>query len=216
MIKYTDAVREGLTMVKQDDHNQWRWGELAANIEPVHGQATLETYAKEVGKEYQTLLNCETMWRAWEGTEITRRRVISPSVAMALTAYGKKKGEDPEKAKERRVALVKRKPHMTKREAAKETTQWREQHGDKPELNIAQLVMRIVNALDHILEEEKHTKLSAMLDAVIANIEEVDEEDRKLLVSSAKGVVERAEDLLGVLKPIYKIGSNVVSMRRKA
>jgi hypothetical protein len=75
-IKYEHAVREGVTMLRQEERNQWRWGEIAHCLEPKYGDSTLERFADEVGINYQTLLNYQAMWRAWSDTDITRHRVI--------------------------------------------------------------------------------------------------------------------------------------------
>jgi hypothetical protein len=102
-MEYEAAVKEGKQMLAQEEKNQWRWGEIASTIEPKYGEATLATYAEEVGIDHGTLENYRTTWEAWK--QMPPRGGFSFTAAKTLNAHPK------------RFEIAKKNPELTYREA---------------------------------------------------------------------------------------------------
>jgi hypothetical protein len=62
---YGDAVREGKEIVKRQNADQMRLGQLAYMVETKHKDETLAKYAREIGIEYQTLKRYRGVYGAW-------------------------------------------------------------------------------------------------------------------------------------------------------
>jgi hypothetical protein len=87
VISYDDAVAR----VKESDQKyQWILGEIASKLEPKYGENTLERFAEEIGRNYNTLRNYMTTYRAWKD-ELDRPRFFSVAQELAILPSEKKK-----------------------------------------------------------------------------------------------------------------------------
>ena len=125
-IPYEDAVAEGKDIIKKmDDHQmrlgelQTRLGELADRIDQTkYRDRTLAKFAKAIGYQACTLKRHRSVYRAWEGAG-KKAPGLSYAVRRELQNH-------PE-----RVAIVKKKPTITKREAQELMREWKQQHEGK-------------------------------------------------------------------------------------
>jgi hypothetical protein len=120
-IKYEAAVDELKTLRDGTDSNIWRMAEIAMAVEPKYGEETLQRLATDVGLAYTTLRHYRTTVDAWP--ECGVRPPFS--VAYILNSH------------DDRLALIKKKPDMTKREAKKIMRELRGDVGDDPQSEIS-------------------------------------------------------------------------------
>jgi hypothetical protein len=73
----------GRRLVTEIADSQYKLGELADGIEPKYGKGTLESFADEIGIEYNTLKGYRTVWRAWKDVSVLPRNY---SLAKALVS----------------------------------------------------------------------------------------------------------------------------------
>jgi hypothetical protein len=119
-IPYDKAVTEGRNLIKQMDAEerrvQMRLGELAARIEPIHGDRTIAKFAKELGYSTCTMHRFRKVYEAWDGMEIVAPGPVSYAVLRELKDHPN------------REAIVKEDPKISKRDAIK----FKREHEGKP------------------------------------------------------------------------------------
>lgn len=89
LIEYRDQIignqihyDEAVAVVKQFDiMYQWKLGEICDKLEPKYGENTLAKFAEDIGKNYNSLLNYRTTYRAWK-EEIIRPKSFSTAREM--------------------------------------------------------------------------------------------------------------------------------------
>lgn len=62
---YLNFVMLGRKAVERQSRDNWRIGELAAQVETAYGEAKLEKYADDIGIDYSVLKHCRTTYIAW-------------------------------------------------------------------------------------------------------------------------------------------------------
>jgi hypothetical protein len=68
-IEFDAAVKEGKEIVARREKDQWRLGEIAANLKPIYGEATLEKFAEEIGFDYNTIWTYRQTFLDWQGIQ---------------------------------------------------------------------------------------------------------------------------------------------------
>jgi hypothetical protein len=112
---YTKLVKAGQAIIQRQDQDNWVLGELASQVEIDYGEAKLETYAEDIGVDYTTLRHCRRTYEVWE-VESGGRPPISFWTAYTLNGMDK----------EKRLALIKRIPNLTKEQARQKMEEYNE------------------------------------------------------------------------------------------
>jgi hypothetical protein len=155
-ILWDDAVEEGARLVKHIDQSQMRLGQIADELEPKYGDATLARYAQELKMNLNTLQNCRSVYRTWH-EDPRVKQFPKFSVAKALVRH-------PDRAK-----IVEANPDITEREAIQKAKEFKERQAKYeayPIETMHKLTLRIVTRLDSFLK--RGTPLDDMLNMVSA------------------------------------------------
>jgi hypothetical protein len=67
--KYESAVKEAKDILSQNSKNIWRLAEIAASLEPVYGESTLEHFADDIDLEYITIWKYRNTFEAWKSIQ---------------------------------------------------------------------------------------------------------------------------------------------------
>jgi hypothetical protein len=133
-----------------------RLGQIADELEPKYGDATLARYAQELKMNLNTLQNCRSVYRTWH-EDPRVKQFPKFSVAKALVRH-------PDRAK-----IVEANPDITEREAIQKAKEFKERQAKYeayPIETMHKLTLRIVTRLDSFLK--RGTPLDDMLNMVSA------------------------------------------------
>lgn len=154
-ISWDDAIAEGAQLVRNMEQSQMRLGQIADELEPKYGDATLARYAQEMKINANTLQNYRSVYRTWH--EDPRAKEFPKfSVAKALVRH-------PDRAK-----IVAADPDITERQAIEKTKQFKEQQAKYeryPIETMHKMTLKIVTKLNSFLKDG--TPLDDMLNMVV-------------------------------------------------
>jgi hypothetical protein len=104
-IAYDEAIDEAKEILARTDKDQIRLGELADKVQPLYGDRTLASFAKQISIAPCTLARYRSVYRAW--AEIEAPGPVSYAVRRELQDH-------PDRAE-----IVKEQPNLTKAQARK-------------------------------------------------------------------------------------------------
>lgn len=197
-IKYETAVKEGKDIVQRHQRDQWRLGELAAEIEPKYGEQTLAKFAEAISIEYKTLKNYRTVFIAYSESA---PRGADWAVARELAAQ-------PDRAE-----LVQR--DMTTREARELVQRRRASQPARrlPVHTVHTLAISLIEDLDEARspEGEWANKLATLAqhDDLLETV------DRRKVERALKALGEWAQKALEKFQRSEAGGAKVINMRRQ-
>lgn len=63
--RYVSLVKQGRTLLKEQDDKNWELGELASQVGKEYGEDKLGQYAKDIDVKKNFLMDCRTTLKAW-------------------------------------------------------------------------------------------------------------------------------------------------------
>jgi hypothetical protein len=202
MIRFTDGVKEGRQIViairrreTENEKDQWRLGEIAADLEPKYGEQTLEKFGEAVELDVRTIQMYRQTFLAWKKEKRGRPRF----------SVGKELNKHPHKSK-----VIKLYPKMTQRKAREVMRKHKRATKQLPALNMNNVANQLCHWLQITFKQQRYVDLSK---AIIKYQAEIDAAPRRALINELRAKINLLQTLQHRLEEKKDEKASIVAKR---